>query len=161
MAIQVSSPSLSKIGVTRKKMAGVQRRVMRAHPISWLTHFQDGHFSNAASRRYGYTPRSGERGSGRKWYRSYTHIKLLRQGHTRPLEYTGRGRQTLKTSRRAVGTRNRAAAILPARVFNLKNPISRIDMRRELTVVLDREQEIITTDAQRKLNAEIRRSFRG
>ena len=161
MALRVNAPSLRAIGITTQRMAGVQRRVMRAHPVSWLTRYQDGHFSNSASRRYGYTPRSGERGSGRRFYRSYTHIKLLRQGHTRPLEYTGRGRQALKTSRRATSTRRSAAAVLPAPVFNLRNPRSRIDMRRELTVVLAREQEVITGDAQRKLNAEIRRSFRG
>lgn len=117
--------------------AAVQKSLIR-----WHTEFRPLHFSNAASRRYTYLPRAGERGNSRKKFaNSYTGQKLQKYGHTRPLEWSGRSRR--ETSKRRINVKKRTGAgklIMYAPGFNRRNPYSRINMRDELTTITPSEE---------------------
>lgn len=158
MGYEVRISELQGLGLKPRAIGSAMRRTMLVYPLGWNERYLPLHFGNAASGRYAYAPRSGERGSGRKFRGSYTHRKLLRYHHTRPLEYTGEGRARALGGKRATSTRETATAIVPARVFNFRNPHSRVDMRGELTKVLEPEQDQLETLAQRKLDAELARA---
>ncbi|MEN0109099.1 MAG: hypothetical protein AAF805_00100 [Planctomycetota bacterium] len=157
MLITSRTSELGALGLKGADMVPVMVRVMLTYPQGWIRAFLPIHFLKRAYARYGYTPRQGDPGSGRRFAGSYQGNKLLRFGRTLPLVYTGRGRAEALSSRRATATRRRASAIVPARVYNLRNPASRVDMRKELTTVAAVEQAQLNADAQRKTDAEINR----
>jgi hypothetical protein len=160
MALDITLTRLGPLGLKASQITAVVKRVNLVYPQGWIVSFLPVHFTNRATRRYGYTPRQGEPGSGRRFAGSYTHRKLLKYHHTRPLENTGTGKAQAMANRRATSTRDSARAIVPARVFNFRNPNSRVDMRRELTTVLDSEQQNLEGLAQKKTDAEVRRASR-
>lgn len=141
-------------------------RVMITYPLAWNRLFKRLHFGDGAAARYDYAPRQGER-SGMPVRGSYTHKKLRLYGHTRALEFSGRGmREALANDFATAGHRRRggfwARATLP-RVFNLRNPKGRTDPPKEVTTVLASENKVLGNIAQEKLLAEFRRhsGYRG
>lgn len=143
--------------LTKKQVNDAMKRAMGALGLHWRRKFLPLHFGNAASTRYGYTPRSGERGSGRRFYRSYTARKLRFLGHTRPLEFTGDGkRQALNGLRTVYPTRDKVRIPLP-RKFNFRNKKSKVRMADEIRAVTDGEVKELETF----LVAQIEREFRG
>ena len=122
----------------------------------WHKRMLPRHFGNAASARYGYTPRKGERGSGRSFKGSYTARKLREKGHTRPLDWSGELKRTTRT-RTLKATKNRATCALPAsRKANWKHPKSWVRMSDELTVIRDDELQELGKVAQRETEAALK-----
>lgn len=131
-------------GATPKLMAreanDIHRDVAREMAITWHDRYVRKHFTQAGASEYGYTPRAGERGTGKAFRKSYTGRKLARFGHTRPLVFSGASLVLVLASRnnvRATATKGEARAVLRmnAPALNWRNPRSRIDMRDELTRV--------------------------
>lgn len=155
-------PRITRLGAAGIKPREAKRIVRRANksvPINWIGTYLPRHFGNQATRRYRYTPRAGERGSGRRFKGSYTDHKLKTYGHTRPLEYTGQARRGTETNNRASSTVNRATAHLPgARGLNRRYRGSKINMVEELTRVLEEENQELDRRATRKADAEYRRA---
>jgi len=108
----------------------------------WRDKWLPLHFKNSATNRYGYTKRKGERAGGRAFKGSYTEAKLDKWKHTRPLVWSGNGRdEALKTTNiKASGSAKtaRVKVVLPD-VFNLRHPNSKIRMGDEITAVIDGE----------------------
>ena len=158
----IADPRLTQLGAMGIKPAAAKRivrRVNKSIPVGWLTVYLPRHFGNQATRRYGYTPRSGERGSGRPFKGSYTQHKLRTHGHTRPLEYTGGSRRSAETNNRATSTINSASAVMPgARGYNRRYSGSKINMNQELTRVLEEENQNLDRQATRKADVEYRRA---
>lgn len=144
-------PSLLK-----RELNNCHRDAMRWAGTFWHQNFREKHFSNAASREYGYTPRQGEAGRPHpKGFRaSYTGKKLKRFDHTRPLEYTGESRRRTRNPR-IVATAKRGEAkvrvVMNSPGFNRRYAGSPIDMRAELTRVSLREADQINLQVGRFL----------
>lgn len=122
-------------GLRKKQVNDAMKRAMEALGKRWRRRYLPLHFGNQASARYGYTPRKGERGSGRRFKRSYTGRKLAFLGHTRPLEFTGEGKRLALNGPQTVSaTRDKVRIPLP-RKFNLRNPKSQVRMADEIRAV--------------------------
>lgn len=160
MAIEAQVTRLGALALKSPKVVAIVKRTNLTYPLSWFQRYLLLHFTQRGATRYGYTPRAGQPGSGKAWRGSYTYRKLKKFHHTRPLENTGQGKAQAVGNRKATSTRNSAKAIMPARVFNFRNPASKVDMRKELTTVLDSEQTILEADAQKKADAEFNRASR-
>lgn len=129
--------------VTRGVINQILKEGYRLIGIYWQKHLLPKHFTHAGAREYGYTPRKGEAGSGRKFRGSYTFKKLQRQGHTKPLVYTGASEQAAKGGR-VTSTSKGVRVTVPARALNFKPPRSNINMRQEVTRISDAEAETLT-----------------
>lgn len=130
----------------KKQVNDVLKAAMYALGLRWRRRYLPLHFGNAASRRYGYTPRAGERGAGRRqtFDRSYTGRKLKFLKHTRPLEFTGEGkRQALNGARLVYATRDKVRIPLPTK-FNWRHPKSRVRMADEIRAVTAGESKELT-----------------
>lgn len=148
---------LRDLGVKIRDVKDSFKRVHITYPLSWLALHLMNHWTKSGARKYGYAPRSGEPGSGRQFRGSYTERKLAQQLHTRPLEYTGRGRAMAVAGKKARGRRRGASAVLPAPVFNRPTQNPDINMRRELTTITPDESVVHESEAQKRLGAELRR----
>lgn len=137
----------------RRRWNEALRRVFAATAREWHQLYYEHHFTHEGAREYGYYRRKGELLSGPQFRRSYTGRKLRQFGHTLPLRFTGTAYQTGKV---AVirSTSKWGKAILP-RVFNFKNPKSRIVMRDEITKVLPHEANHLRQVADRRLAVEL------
>lgn len=124
---------------TRKKNEIYKEGFVAALTI-WHAKFSDKHFTNAGATEYRYTPRSGERGSKRKFKGSYSARKLKKFGHTRPLEFSGESRRRVRASQKIKATSKGGRCILSAPALNFRNPKSPINMREEVTRVSPRER---------------------
>lgn len=131
-------------GFTKKQINDALKAAMYAMGLRWRRRYLPLHFGNAASRRYGYTPRAGERGSGKRFDRSYTGRKLRFLKHTRPLEFSGEGkRQALNGQRLVYATRDKARIPLPTK-FNWRNMSSKVRMADEIRAVTPAESKELT-----------------
>ena len=113
----------------------------------WDQQYREGHFANAATRKYGYTPRQGEPGRPvRNFARSYTGKKLRLHGHTRPLEFTGESRRRTRNPR-IVATAKKGEAkvrvVMNSPGLNRRYAGSPINMRDEATRVIPSEGQAI------------------
>lgn len=105
----------------------------------WHKNSRPKHFTKAGAREYGYTPRVGDRGSGRRFHGSYTEEKLKSFGHTKPLVFTGLSERFTRVE--DVRTTSKGGrVVMNAPAFNFRNPNSKIDMRAEMTEVSSAEQ---------------------
>lgn len=130
--------------LTKKQVNDALKASMHAIGVRWRRRYLPLHFGNAASARYGYTPRAGERGSGKRFDRSYTARKLRFLHHTRPLEFTGEGkRQALNGQRLVYATRDTVRMPLP-RKFNWRNKKSKVRMADEIRAVTPAEAKELT-----------------
>lgn len=155
LAIDVKLTGVESL--TKKQVNDAMKRAMYALGLRWRRRYLPLHFGNAASTRYGYTPRAGERGSGRGFSKSYTARKLRFLGHTRPLEFTGEGkRQALNGERLVYATRDKVRMPLP-RKFNFRNRKSKVRMADEIRAVTAGEVK----ELEAFLVAQIEREFKG
>lgn len=129
--------------VTRATMNKLLKEGYRLIGLYWQKHILPKHFTHAGAREYQYTPRKGEAGSGRSFRGSYTAKKLKRQGHTKPLVYTGESERSAKTGR-VTSTSKGVRVTIPARALNFKPPRSNINMRREVTRISEADAEKLT-----------------
>lgn len=160
MGVAYTMSQLGTLGMKRREINVVMARVMRVFPLGWIRDYLAIHFTKRGATKYGYTPRQGEPGSGYSFRGSYTQTKLKRHSHTRPLEFSGRGKNDALTRNRATSTSKSASAVLNARVFNFRNPNSKVDMRRELTTVTDDENQRLDLLSSQKAEAEFGRATR-
>lgn len=121
--------------VLKKEMNKILKTVWRVTAEHWHRYQRPKHFTHAGAREYGYTPRSGEKGSTRTRFKgSYTQRKIQAVDHTRPLEFSGTSRQltriqNIKSTSKGAVIRMRAPAL------NFRAKGSAINMREELTAI--------------------------
>jgi hypothetical protein len=126
------------IGVPAKRFHEIRKEVWLAAGELWHERFREKHFTRAGATEYGYTPRSGEGLSGKKFWQSYTGRKQRYKGHQRPLVFTGdtekqaKRKKIVATSR---GTKSSLRIYIRAPRLNSRNPHSKINMRDEMTRV--------------------------
>ncbi len=132
----------------KRELNNCHRDAMHHAGTFWHENFREEHFTNRGATKYGYTPRSGERGREHPggFRRSYTGKKLRAKGHTRPLEWSGESRQKSRTPR-IVATAKKGEAkvrvIMNVPGLNRRYAGSPIDMRAELVRVIPAEAEQI------------------
>lgn len=129
--------------LTRKKINDAMRRAMYSLGVRFKTLLLPKHFTKAGAREYGYKPRKGESGSGRRFEKSYTWRKLRKFSHTLPLVYSGELRkETLFGSQKIrVTSTSKESTVhigLPLKA-NYKNPHSEIHPLKELQTVSEME----------------------
>jgi hypothetical protein len=149
MAGEMFGAVLKYSGAT-PKLAARQRNAVQKEAFAyalkfWHAKYRDKHFTNAGATEYGYTPRKGERGSGRRFKGSYTAYKLKKMGHTRPLEFSGRSR-ALAARENVTSTSKGGRARINAPALNFRNRFSQINMRDEMTRVSDAERSALTRE---------------
>ena len=135
-----------ELGVTGREFQGLKRDTFAAMGKEWHFRYLTLHFGADAPARYGYMKRKGENLSGKARRRSYVGRKERQfkvvDGAAMPLEFSGEGFRLAALLDLRVNSKQ-ARVVLP-RKFNLRNPKSRIDMRAELTKVLQPEADEIT-----------------
>lgn len=142
---------------TKTDLRNIQRTTWRFVGLFWHRTYKAIHFTKRAMRRYGYTPRRGDPGSGRRFKGSYQELKLLRKplfkgsnagtpiGEVKPLVWSGRSRALAMASRKVEATakssgRGRVDIIINAPALNFSGPKGRINMRREMETVTAQEE---------------------
>lgn len=131
-------------GMTRREWEHALQPGYRAMATS---HHKDNlprHFTTQGATKYGYTRRSGEGMLGRKgFWSSYTGKKLRMKGHMLPLMFSGRSKALTLGMRDIRMMRSGARLVIHARAFNFRNPHSRVDMRREITMITPDEADAL------------------
>lgn len=129
-------------GIVRKLLNDILRGSWLRVGVFWHRKLRPKHFTHRGAREYGYKPRGGQAGSGRKFIGSYTARKLRLKGHTRPLEFTGRSRK-LTEIRDVRPTAKGVRVVLHANTFNLRASVNAPHMREEIARVSTTEQRWI------------------
>lgn len=144
-----------ELGLTGRQFQDAKRGVFAAMGREWHETYLRRHFQEDATARYGYTRRKGSgRSPGEKGFAStYAGRKLRRFGHARPLVFTGEGERLAQMLDLRVSS-SQSRVVLP-RKFNFKNPKSRVDMRAELTRVLQPEADEISQVGATTLGREV------
>ncbi len=150
-------------GIMLDEFADIRRRSMHDLGVYWHAKMRPKHFRNAASRMYGYKPRKGERGNPdpHGFKSSYTGRKLRKEGHTRPLEYSGLSKALTKikdvrtTSNKKNVTTTRVVIHSPG--INRRTKHSEINMREELLTHTDQEVIKLTRLARKGLESRMKR----
>jgi hypothetical protein len=124
----------------------------------WHKEIRPKHFTTAGGTEYGYTPRSGERGSpGRKGFKAtYTGRKLKKYGHTRPLELTGESKQATAASYDILPKSDGVRITMNAPRLQFRNRNSSINMADELTRVTSAERALLVRIHNRSMEARLR-----
>lgn len=146
---------------------GMKRIWKAASKEAWLSageffddHLRDRRFTHAHARAAGYKRRKGElQPEGSKSFRrSYTGRKARQFKHTRPLEFSGKTRDRLRSGGRyrVSGDRqNLRISYSQASVFNFKPPKSQIDMAAEFRTILPEENQQLALAYDRRLDREL------
>lgn len=159
----------------RKALRSALRDSLRVAGLYWRRIYLPIHFTRAAYRRYGYTPRLGDPGRGRAFKGSYQWKKLNQfknedgkpsKPTTRPLVYTGESEE--RSQRGQVIPRAQAAdkgyvdITIPSPALNYQPPGFPGSMRKEVTTVIPEEtaklEAIMTRDLEKRLNRTFGRS---
>ena len=140
--IKYTGMPLQPKGIARKRMNDILRGAWFRVGAHWHKKMRPKHFTHRGAREYGYKPRGGEAGSGRKFTCSYTSRKLRLKGHTRPLEFTGESRK-LTEIRDVRATPKGVRIVMGANRFNFRASINAPHMRDEMTTVSASEQRVI------------------
>lgn len=138
----------------------------------WRREYLPIHFTKRATRRYGYTPRGGQPGSGRAFRKSYSWHKLKRGqngqgvkaiGEVKPLVWSGesRGRARHQSRIKATATSSKAKAVvtIPAPALNFRGPGSKADMLKEIRTVIPEETRALATTFVRAVDGRLSRYF--
>jgi len=152
--LDVSGPPY---GLRRRVFNGFKKHAFFKAGVFWHRLLRPKHFTNRGATEYGYTPREGERGSGRRFKNSYTAAKLKARGHTRPLVWSGQS-LALSQQRRIYATSKGVRVTMPVRAFNFRPKNSNVDMAREFTAHTPAERELITKRFVAALSRQIRRA---
>ena len=117
----------------------------------WHNDLRPKHFTHQGAREYGYAPRSGARGSGRRFAGSYTQRKLKKFGHTKPLVYTGEGEALTRVRVISSNVKRVQVKMTAARKFNFRNPFSNIKMAEELRATSKGDVQKMTNEKAKRL----------
>lgn len=135
MAVKVEMSVSGVEALTTRQINGVVRDAMEDVGKRWRSRYLPEHFKNSATSKYGYAKRKGESGSTRRFRGSYTQRKLKKYGHTRPLEFSGKGkREALQNENIQAFATSRSARVeirLPQK-FNFRHPLSQVRMADEI-----------------------------
>jgi len=133
-------------GLTARMLNNTAREVAEQVGLFWHRNYLDKHFTRSGAREYGYEPRSGEKGSGRRFQGSYMERKWKKYGHGNPLEFSGESHQWLKFPRiktSATGGIAKMRIMLGAPNFNRfgsgTHTNSKVDLAHDITAVLPSE----------------------
>jgi hypothetical protein len=127
----------------------------------WFIVIRPQHFSNRASSKYGYDPRSGDPGKpGRRGFqKSYQGRKLAEHGHTRPLERTGASRSATGTGTLTSSSRHVRISMPAGWIGSSAHRRHGIDLADELTRVDQADAEelgkVFITEARKKYLAAV------
>lgn len=161
--------------IGRKAMRDALRDSLRMVGRYWQRYFLPLHFTKAAYRRYGYTPRQGDPGSGRAFIGSYQWRKLKGFKNdegipsaktTKPLVFTGRSMATgLRgnvTPRAQSAERGYVDITVPAPALNFPGRNKKLNMREEVTAVTPAEeqklQELMVRDIEKRITRTLARA---
>lgn len=145
-------------GFGLRQLNTIAREVSQEVGLFWHRNYLDKHFTPAGAREYraavpgSFVPRSGEKGSGRRFQGSYQERKWKLFGHGNPLEYSGESHLWLKFPRlriTATNAQSRLRILLGAPNFNRfgsggRYGTSKVDMSKDITAITDRETEEMT-----------------
>lgn len=134
-----------QLGLTGRQFQAVKRAVFAAMGREWHGKYLQLHFDEGAAARYGYTRRKPRYLAKKR--------KLLGAAASIPLQYTGEGKRLAQMLDLRVSS-SQSRVVLP-RKFNFKNPKSRVDMRAELTRVLQPEADEISQVGATTLGREV------
>lgn len=144
---------------------GMQRTWNASSKVAFLEaaeffddHLRDRRFTHTHARAAGYKRRKGElQPEGSKSFRrSYTGRKKRQFGHTRPLEFSGKTRDRLRSGGRRTSTSKGARiSYHQASVFNFRHPKSQIDMAAEFRTILPEENQQLALAYDRRLDREL------
>lgn len=132
-----------QLGVTGRQFQQLKRATFAAMGREWHGRYLELHFEDSAMDRYGYVRRKPR----------YLKRKQKRSGSQRPLVFSGEGLRLSRLLDLRV-TAGEGRVVLP-RKFNFKNPKSRVDMRAELTKVLQPEADEISQVGMTALGREL------
>lgn len=161
--------------IGRKVMRTALRETLRFVGMFWRREFLPIKFTRAAYRRWNYTPRGGDAGSGRAFLGSYQWKKLNgfknEEGlaslkTTRPMVYTGRSERSGKRGqvipRAQSAERGYVDITIPAPALNFKPKGSNVNMRDEITRVTPAEEkkleELMVRDIDKRITKALARS---
>lgn len=111
----------------------------------WFITIRPQHFSNRATSKYGYDPRSGDPGKPGEYgfQKSYQGRKLAEHGHTRPLEQTGASRAATGTGTLTSSSRHVRISMPAGWIGSSAHRRHGIDLADELTRVDQADTEIL------------------
>ncbi len=136
----------------RKAHRAARREALRIVGETWVEQIAPKHFTNAGAAEYKYTPRSGDKFSGKEFTRSYQGRKLKTLGHTRPLEKSGKSKRRVMQSRARV-VKDTVRIVINAPALNFRNPFSSINMREEITAVSSADVRLMSDTFEREFGA--------
>lgn len=143
-------------GIAKRKLPPMLKAGFARCGKFWHGTYREKHFTKRGAREYGYTPRKGERGSGRGFHSSYTARKLREKGHTLPLVWSGESRSYTRV-RDVRATSTRVRVVMRAPKLNYRHPASQINMRDEMTRVSIAERNelirVFDRDLDRRTNS--------
>lgn len=145
---------------------GMRKAFNAAARVAWLatamlfhSDYRDRRFSEAHAKEAGYGARKGElipRGT-RAFTRSYTGRKLRLFGHTRPLEFSGKTRNQMRSANISSTSNMGRAAYPGASKFSFRHPKSKIRMQDEFRRILPQEAEELGQYFDEQLDAELKK----
>ena len=141
--------------IAKRRMNHIIKAANRDMGIFWWRMMRAKHFTHAGAREYGYTPRKGERGSGRAFRGSYTAQKLRAFGHTKPLVFTGTS-EKLAGIRDVRATFKKTRVVIHARALNFRSAGSQVDMRAEMTAISVKDASRLVRVKEKSLMARLR-----
>lgn len=161
--------------IGRKALRVALRESLRFVGMFWRRTYLPIKFTRAAYRRYQYTPRGGDAGSGRAFLGSYQWKKLKGFKNdeglaslktTRPMVYTGRSERSGKRGqvipRAQSAERGYVDITIPAPALNFKPAGSNVNMREEITRVTPEEwkkmEELMSRDIDKRITKALARS---
>lgn len=121
------------------------KRSWHAVGVRWHSTMRSKHFTRAGFTEYGYAPRS----------RAYEARKRKKQGHNRPLEFSGESKRRSRFARIAATTKG-STVRFSAPALNLRPKGGRINLREEATRISAREAATLSKVWQERHTIELK-----
>lgn len=155
---EVDAAKFRVYGVAKRNLQRHMREALEAMGREWHQRYLPLHFLFTAFTRYGYTRRKGMgmNATSKAWRRSYAGRKWRKYRTEDPLTFTGASKLEALGPIKLRGTSKEIRVVLP-RVFNLRNPKSRVNMREEITRLLPAEIQTLIEVGRRTLRQAIAR----
>jgi hypothetical protein len=143
MSVKASIAIDGVAGLKPSQIRAAARVAMQAVGDRWIKEFLPRHFTQSATARYGYTPRSLSYRRRKRYGASINGVQSIKED--RPLVWSGRSRERAKGARTEAkapsSTRAYADVIIDVPALNFRFKGSQINMRDELTRVIPAEAE--------------------
>lgn len=148
------SISATDFGATKGEENRLLQTTFRTMATQWHDEMLPEHFQAGAAAKYGYTARKGTHATGKARERSYVGKKEKATGENIDLVFSG---ATAAEATRLLDLRigRRSAKVVLPRGLNRRHAKSRVDMRREVTTVLEQEVLFLERDGQTAFAVEL------